>query len=86
MTFNIFKLITLSTLFAISSHTFAFDVTEREASTLVQNKYKAKKLLKVKSISNHGTTVFKVKILLNSGRLKTVYVNKNNGQISERQP
>jgi len=86
MTLNIFNLITLSALFALSNTAFAFDISEREASTLVQNKYKAQKLLKVKSISNHGVKAFKVKILLNSGRLKTVYVNKKNGQISERQP
>lgn len=86
MTLNIFNLITLSTLLVISSNAFAFDVNERQASKLVQDKYKTKKLLKVQSVSSHGTTAYKVKVLLDSGRLKTVYVNKKNGKISERQP
>lgn len=86
MILQTFKIALLSLLIAISSQSFAFDISERKASQLVQDKYKAKKLLKVESISSRGTKAFKIKILLNSGRLKTVYVNKKSGQISESQP
>jgi len=86
MTLNKFKWVILSALLVISSLALAYDISERKASELVQSKYNAKKLLKVESISSRGTKAFKVKILLNSGRLKTVYVNKKNGKISERQP
>ncbi len=86
MTLNKFKLVILSVLLTISCAVLAFDVSEREASELVQSKYKAKKLLKVESISSRGTKAYKIKILLNSGRLKTVYVDKKSGRISERQP
>lgn len=86
MTLNKFKLVVLSVLLSISCAVLAFDVSERKASELVQSKYKAKKLLKIESISSRGTKAYKIKILLNSGRLKTVYVNKKSGRISERQP
>ncbi|OIQ46413.1 PepSY domain-containing protein [Psychrobium sp. nBUS_13] len=86
MTLKTFKFAVLSLLLVISSQSYAFDISERKASQLVQSKYKAKKLLKVESISSRGTKAFKIKILLDSGRLKTVYVNKKSGKISERQP
>jgi uncharacterized protein YpmB len=86
MTLNKFKWVILSVLLTASTLALAYDISERKASELVQSKYNAKKLLKVESISSRGTKAFKVKILLNSGRLKTVYVNKKSGKISERQP
>lgn len=76
----------LTALLSISCAVLAFDISERKASELVQSKYKAKKLLKVESISSRGIKTYKIKILLNSGRLKTVYVDKKSGNISERQP
>ena len=86
MTLNTFKLMTISVLLSVSNLAFAFDVSERQASELVQTKYKAKNLLKVESVSSHGVNAFKVKILLVNGRAKTVYVIKKTGKISERQP
>lgn len=86
MTLKTLKLAVLFIGIALSTQSYAFDISERKASQLVQSKYKAKKLLKVESISSRGTKAFKIKILLDSGRLKTVYVNKKSGKISERQP
>lgn len=86
MTLKTLKLAVLFIGIALSFQSYAFDISERKASQLVQSKYKAKKLLKVESISSRGTKAFKIKILLDNGRLKTVYVNKKSGKISERQP
>ncbi|MCG7533150.1 hypothetical protein MHM98_17620 [Psychrobium sp. MM17-31] len=86
MTLKTLKLAVLFIGIALSAQSYAFDISERKASQLVQSKYKAKKLLKIESISSRGTKAFKIKILLDSGRLKTVYVNKKSGKISERQP
>jgi len=79
-------LMTLLILLSTSWGVLAFDVSERDASESAKKKFKAQKLLKVESISSRGKKAFKIKMLLSSGRLKTVYVDKQNGKISERQP
>lgn len=86
MNLNKSTLVTFLILLNTSWAALAFDVNERAASELAKKKFKAQKLLKVESISSRGTKAFKIKMLLNSGRLKTVFVDKKSGKISERQP
>jgi len=80
------KLVVLSAIIGLSSNAFAKDIDERQASKLAQKKYSAKKLLKVEAITTRGNKLFKVKLLISNGRLKTVYVDSKTGKISEKKP
>ena len=60
-------------------------VNEREASQAAKSKYHAK-VLAIKTINKAGIKHFKIKLLLDNGRIKTVYINSKNGEISDRAP
>jgi len=80
------KLVVLGAIIGLSGNAFAKDIDERQASKLAQEKYSAKKLLKVEAITSRGNKLFKVKLLISNGRLKTVYVDSKTGKISEKKP
>ncbi len=80
------KLVVLGCIISLSSLAFAKDIDERQASKLAQKKYGAEKLLKVEAITARGNKLFKVKLLISNGRLKTVYVDSKSGKITEKKP
>ncbi|NRA61864.1 MAG: hypothetical protein HRU25_13335 [Psychrobium sp.] len=86
MIVNKLRLLALICTLSFIANVAAYDVNERQASKLVQSKYKAQKLLKVEQINAGGTKVFKVKMLLKNGRLKTVYVNSKTSRITDKKP
>jgi len=79
-------LIVLACVLCLSNLAWAKSIDERQASKLAQNKYSAKKLLKVEAITSRGNKLFKVKLLISNGRLKTVYVDSKSGKITENKP
>jgi len=79
-------LVVLGFMLSLSHSASARDIDERQASKLAQKKYSAQKLLKVEPITSRGTKVFKVKLLVSNGRLKTVYVDSKSGKITENKP
>ena len=80
------KLIVIGCILCLSGNTYAQDIDERQASKLAQKKYSAQKLLKVESITARGNKLFKIKLLISNGRLKTVYVDSKSGKITENKP
>lgn len=86
MTLTKLKLVVLACIISLSSLAFAKDIDERQASKLAKKKYSAEKLLKVESVTSRGVKLFKIKLLISNGRLKTVYVNSKSGKITEKKP
>ena len=86
MTLTKLKLFLLCITLSLSSIAFAKNVDERQASKLAQQKYNAEKLLKVESITSRGNKLFKIRLLISNGRLKTVYVDSKTGKITDSKP
>lgn len=74
-----------ASLVLFQSIALAGAVNERQATQSAKSKYQAT-VLAVKSINAAGQQYFKIKLLLDNGRIKTVYVNSDNGKISDRKP
>ena len=64
-------------------------VSEQQATQKVTSKYQAT-LLAVSTITSANQQFYKIRIRLekgsNSGRIKTVYVNRSSGKILDRKP
>ena len=80
------RLFILACTLSFIANVAAYDVDKRQASKLVQAKYKVQRLLNVDAISAGGTKVFKIRMLLKTGRVKIVYVNSKTSRITEKKP
>lgn len=87
MTLSKLKLVIIAALtLSLSFIVVAKEINERQASKLAQKKYSAEKLLKVETIMLRGQKLYKVKLLVSNGRLKTVYVDSKTGSVSAKKP
>jgi hypothetical protein len=60
-------------------------MNEREATQYARSEFQAK-VLTVKAIEVVNKKYFKIKLLLKSGRIKTVYIDSSNGKLLKKEP
>ena len=79
------SIIIVSLLLTLSQPVAAKSMNIKQAVEVAKRQYGGK-VLGAKDYQKGKQRYFKIKMLLDNGRVKTLYINANNGRLSERKP